>query len=464
MKSFFFFATLLLAGCVSPHLAQTNPCANSERLPDSVAPVRCEGALRKPELVYAKGFEGKEGQHIQFGFESEYVAEDAGALLSMYLPDTWITGVSKGSWLNLSLEKKVAVIEKNYQLLFPYRQAGKMELITTDPELRAILPPSLVYDGGKFEIVLPPKDFLEEQLKDIKILEEKLGAGSMQLTLSFPLPSKESTTKAKAGFYRAQLGHLNFMNELDTLTKLQTGYERYQKDPQYPAAQSFGHYWLGPMTKVKQTMVKQWISQAAEGEIPEGRRIEEFSWDVTSSKFIGGVSFRPDIARKSHRLAFEIRQCHKSRACIENIVRREVLALEQGLEVYSDYSKHEAFDSEALFDAEPAKVKRMLKALYPNEIFPDQNIIETDIYRNFVYPLKGWDIPIAKDPSLRAKVTNAQKHYRLELNRIANEWESKKLSAPEASLQVMGLISEFPSRSGLLDFFNREFETLNHVH
>ncbi len=418
-------------------------------------------ALAKNPTRYPNGFQDINGKHIQYGFESEYLKHEAEVLLKSYMPlNPYYLG-TKDEWLALTHAQRVDYINSRSDAIFPYRQKGKLVKITDDQELSAVLPDSFVFDAGHYEIVLDPSDTAEEVAKKIKIINAKVGVGSMQLTISNPI-EKELLKKSKA--YQEQikgeiLGYYNFMNEMDTIAKLSSGYERYLTNPNTETVKSFNHPWLGPMTKLKQQRMIGIMDAVLAGKNYSEDELKKMSSQVVSHKFIGGLAFRPDVAFKKSRLASEVRDCHQNVKCIENRLMRETYFLMKGKSDFSKYSAIPAFDSEGIFEALPKDIRVTLKTIFPK--YGNYSSTELELYRNFAYPLRDWSkhIEALGRPELSDSIFAAQNDYRTTLTSISNDLMKKKISNEEARFRTMGALGEFSKKSGIADAIKHQYES-----
>lgn len=438
-------------------------------------------AMAKNPLRYPKGFEDKQGYQIQYGFESEYLHDETEVLLKNYMPAPPFYNDSKEAWLAMTpaarLKKMDDLIsasedaEPEHQL-FAYRAKGKLIKITDDKELREALPDSFVYDAGHFEIVLDPSNTAEEIISKIKIINKNLGVGSMQLTVSNPLDKAflKNNKAAREELKSELLGYYNFMNDFDTLSKLETGYERFLKDPKVQAVKSFNHPWLGPMNKLKHDKLEDLIDGIVDGKSYSEEQLKQMSYLVVSHKFIGGLSFRPDVAYKKSRLASEVRDCHQNVKCIEDRIIRETYFLMKGKESFKTFSTLAQFDTERNFNKiKPNDVQNMLSALFPPYGQFEQT--ELELYRNFSYPFRDWSkhVETLGRPGLATQIADAQTAYIEALKKIMFEYNAKmisndlatrKLAKTEAQTKVMGALAEFSKKSGLTDAMKAKYNEL----
>jgi len=419
-------------------------------------------ALAKNPIRYPNGFQDREGMHIQYGFESEYLHHEATVLLQSYMPMKPHYKGTKEEWLALTHEQRAEFVESRSQSIFPYRQKGQLVKITDDPELDAVLPESFVFDAGHYEVVLDPMNTAEELAKKIRTINAKLGVGSMQLTISNPI-EKNLLVKNKALQEQTKseiLGYYNFMNEMDTLSKLTTGYERFLTNPDSETVKSFNHPWLGPMTKLKHERLESIMENVLAGKQYTDEELTKMSSQVVSHKFIGGLSFRPDVAFKKSRLASEVRDCHQNVKCIENRLMRETYFLMKGRMDFTKFKDLKAFDSVKSFDGLSSDTRMVLRSIFPK--YGQYSQTEMELYRNFSYPLRDWSkhIELLGKPGLQNSIQSAQNEYVKALDTIAQDLIAKKIDKKEARNKVMGALGEFSNKSGIADAVKEQYEML----
>ncbi len=418
---------------------------------------KVQGTLRFP-----KGFKNQTGFNIQYGFESEYIGPDALELLNHYAPTSDIYPEGATAWFALAHEKKLNFIKENAKQIFPYREKGKLQLATTDTDLKAILPEALVYDGGKFEIVLSPMETMEELFAKIEVINSKIGIGSMQAMVSTPFKTGDGIIIAGEQFYRETIGYYNFMNDLDTLAKMFSGSELYELDKGVAVLKNFNHPWLGPMTRVKHEKLKKYLAKIAAGEILQDYELKEISFLVISHKFVGGLSFRPDVAYRQGRIATEVRDCHQNLKCIKDKVLREVRFLEEGRTIFAQYSTLIPFDSIDAFDERlPKNLHEFMKRIFP-KYDKKMSSVELDLFRNFSYPLRDWSkhIEAFGGEELRTSVKKAKESYLVKVDAAYKALKAKTISEDEARKQVMGAVAEFSKESGLYLSMKKIFEEM----
>lgn len=415
----------------------------------------------KPILRYPKGFK-EPGMHIQYGFESEYLHEEAEVLLKSYMPDTKVfPNITKEKWLALSHEERDRFLQNNEKAIFPYREKARLINIIDDPEMKDVMPDSFVYDAGHYEVVLPPVDSAEELVYRIQKINNFLGTGSMQVMISNPY-NKNGLSDAlnRATFKDQNLGHYNFVNDLDTLSKLDQGYRRYLADPNIQAAQSFNHPWLGPMTKIKHDQLKKIIDEMSLQKKYDDEELKKMSYIISSHKFIGGLAFRPDVAYKKTRLASEVRDCHRNLKCIEDRIKRETSILIQGKESFTAFKNLKAFDSENDFMKLDSTARAALREIFPK--YGSYNAAVTERFRNFSYPLRDWSehAKLSSDPNLSQKILAAQEEYVSYLNQQITRYNKREISKEEAQKLIMGELSAFPEKSGLMQLMKEKYQEL----
>ena len=456
------------------------PLANIVSTPVNVKNIT--EAMAKNPLRYPKGFEGKEGFQIQYGFESEYLHEEVEALFKNYMPAEPFYIGTKETWLKMSADERLRKIDLILQQsskekdptkqFFAYRSKGKLIKITDDKELNDALPDSFVYDAGHFEIVLDPSNTAEDIIKKISVINKHIGVGSMQLTISNPLDKEmlKSNKAAREELKSELLGYYNFMNDFDTLSKLDVGYQRYLKDPKVQAVKSFNHPWLGPMNKLKHEKLEELIDGMVEGNSYSEEELKQMSYLVVSHKFIGGLSFRPDVAYKKSRLASEVRDCHQNVKCIEDRLIRETYFLMKGKESFKTFSSLEQFDSVKNYkDMKPDDLQYMLRDLFPS--YGQFTQTELQLYRNFAYPFRDWSrhIDALGKPQLHSQVADAQADYVEKLKKVMFEYNAKMISGDEAQktlakseaqTKIMGALAEFAKKSGLVDAMKEKYNEL----
>jgi hypothetical protein len=401
--------------------------------------------------------------HLQFGFESEYTLRDAEKLLEVYGPDRGF-GISTGQWHNMRSEERVRWVQNNLERLFPEeRKAGKLVKIDNDPALE-FLPKNLIKDStGNLEIILKPFQTLEDWLSNITLLNERLGVGSMQGTISVPSSAffGKIPGHSVAQSIQEDLGFFNFMNDFDTLQKLESGAKRYLTDPTKDVAKSFSHPFLGPMSRLKQGRLKEFLEANADDRRLDPSSLESVSMSDASFKYIGGTAYRPDIAAP-YRVIFEVRDAHTNMDSLLERMLRTTFFTQFGRQQFRAAANIEAFDSVNDFSKLSRSVQEMLKQLFPMKTIPgihynNEEQLALQVYRNFAYPLRDWEnhLRFLGERGLSQRIALAKESYTFKLETIARALAAGQISANEASLSIQGALVQFSAESRMTQAFRR---------
>lgn len=377
----------------------------------------------------------------QIGYESEYLFDESGPILSDYKP----TSISEKKWLmEMTMQDRINFIKNLFQETPEYAQETDLTLIRRS-DTPSFMPDKLVLDAtGNLELILMPINSQKEWAEAVRYIVSRYQAGSQQAMISVP---REEFFKGPDS-HEANLGWLNFQNEYDTLSKLAKAYEKYQKNPTFMVARSFAHPFLGPMTLAKQNHLTRYLKENAKGNLydPESKR---FMKTDASFKYIGGIAYRPDIA-SPERAAFEIRHAHKDFETLRAYVERDLLSLHSNRTPYRGFSKARAFNSRNAFRSLPLDVQKMLKELFPSKVnnrftYSQEEILANEVYRNFSYPLRLWG-PFTKAlnrPDLNPTISAAKESYRKALKDIARKFHTKKITKEQAQIEVQGALAQF---------------------
>lgn len=441
----------------------------------------CSELLNEPQfkLIFPKGVEpvspSQSKGHIQIGFESEYTAADSEELWKVFMPDESITGLNKSQWLDLSHQEKIAIVKDKSDSIFPnYRENGKLTKITDDEELAKALPDSFLYDSGNFEIVLPPSDRVGEISHKIKTINKGIGIGSMQVTSSVPRQSFfQFNGKVGAEFFdsnisqdvidqsiKANVGYFNVVNDIDTFSKMASGYKRYVDSPSSLTAQSFAHPWLGPMNTERHLKLKNLLDEMGSGRKISEDEVSEIATIIDSHKFIGGAVFRPDVARKQNRMAIEIRNCHKNPLCLEEELKRDVYFYQKGKEVFKEAADLTQFNRSQAWSQLDTDIQITLKELFPK--YGNYNADHTAVYLNFSFPYRDWSshVKLYGDESLHESIKNAQDIYKNRLKEIVNARKGGALTDGQAKADIQGALNKFIIDSGLYESSQKYYKGL----
>lgn len=401
--------------------------------------------------------------HLRFGFESEFTLKDSGLLLKAYAPEADF-GISPGQWRNMRPEERVQWVKDHMKELFPSTRApGKLVKIAKEPELSA-LPERLIVDAnGNLEIVLPPVDTFEEWKETVSALNRHFGPGSMQGAVGVnwdaffgKIPGQNPEVAI-----RENLGFFNIMNDFDTLTKLEAGALRYQTNPSIEVAKSFNHPFLGPMTRAKQIRLENLIEAHARGERIDPDTLREITQSDASFKYIGGTAYRPDLD-PSANVVLEVRDAHNNMPALLDRMMRNMFFLQFGRQQFAGAAHLEAFDAVQCFARFPTQTQNMLMKLFPrktavNESYDNAEKSALSVFRNFSYPLRDWSghLSFLQAAQLKPVVERAQQAYLGKLARIAQDLESGKIQASEASRRTQGALAQFSIESRLTETYSR---------
>lgn len=445
----------------------------------------CISYFGKRRFPLEKIADAKGKSHIQFGFEAEYTFKDSEQLLTKYMPDPNISGLTKEQWLAKSHQERLDFIESRKSLYFPeYRNEGKFVKILPDDGYD-YLPDSFLLDSGNFEIRIGPFDSLEEWKFAMEQINKEVKVGSMQATVSVPSDSffaGARPVKENLAIYKA-------MHEHDTLEKLYKGHLRYKENPNVLSAKSFDHPWLGPDNSDREARLLKYLRDNSQGDYS---RVSRVGPEISSHKFIGGTVYRPDIAANTKRIISEVRDCHKNPSCLEQRVDRLINVYSKGRAPFAEASDFIPFDRKMIFGklenvtaesknqnllsrflrriskTENSKVTNMLKELYPNYWQNSRGAPEVlDKFLNFSYPLRDWSghVKVLQNTAdelsvdLSYKIKAAQDKYIQDLEDIAHNYASKAISSDQAKIATQAALTEFVENSQLYKVMNKWMET-----
>jgi hypothetical protein len=398
--------------------------------------------------------------HLMNGFESEYTLAQSERLLKFYHPKPG-SSITREQWNAMNHEQRTAWIRTDVK---SQARDGhgftETSLVRGDvPEELSFLPERLIYDDtGNLEIVLKPVDTLEEWTAREALIAERLGAGSMQGTVSLPTEALFSSSGKED--LNAALGFLNFMNEVDVAQKLVAGFKNYQADPTREVARTFKHPWLGPMTRAKQLRLIQLLDAGDAGQQLSAAQIERIRAYASSPKYVGSTAYRPDIVAPT-RIIFEARDSHTNSKLLSSRMTRLTWYLVSGWERFKIWSEVPAFDSSTDFQKFPETTQTKLKEWFPSLAESDftlENQLAVEIYRNFAWPLRDW-APFADvlkaSPTFKRTIENAKTQYLTEVNHTASEVTAGRLSKEKAIIEVQASLAKFAEKSGVAEMLER---------
>jgi hypothetical protein len=407
------------------------------------------------------------GQHIRYGFESEYAVDELGGMLGAYMPDAEF-GVSKQVWLGMSPVERVEWVRPRLDQLFPVkREAGKLVRIDDSPKFTA-LPERLILDEtGNVEIIVGPVDTLEEWYALVRDVNAAFGEGSMQSTVSVSRDVFFGALGATAerDAVTENLGFLGFFSDYDTLQKLAGGLGKFKQDPTKEVARSFNHPFLGPITRLKAERLRDDMIRNAAGLGFDKESLDFISHSDASYKYTGGTVYRPDIAGRKGSIVLEVRDAHKDAGRLTDKVLRTTYFLQHGRGKFHDAARFADFDSVGDFKQLPSAAQDLLRKIFPNKAKPgidyDANeILALDAFRNFAWPLRDWSghTSFLQEASLEGRIPEAQEAYILSLEMLAAELASGRITKAQASAQVQGALARFSVDSGLAPAFERWYQ------
>lgn len=406
---------------------------------------------------------------FQYSYESEFTFDEAGALLRDYAPLPSV--IPRATWHAMSDSEKISWLKRTFSNRPEYATDAGLYL---EHHVDG-MPSQLIVDStGNLEIVVdPPQATYFEWEKIVETVVSRYGVGSQQAMVSKARSEGFSISKSVAQSVRENLGWLVYTNLFDTITKLESGAERFKKDQTKLVAQSFDHPFLGPMTKIKR--------DSLEGYLKANARLENYDEDSkhfvrksdASFKYTGGPSYRPDIAGPN-RWSWEIRNAHRDLDDLKHKVLRDVVAHASGLAPYVAFADVPAFDSVETFERLPAELQTTLKRLFPTKADPrfsynekERTALET--FRNFSLPYADFQILVkvlasnATDAnSLILKTRRARLNYGRALATISSKLKAGTLTDQQARAQVMGHLAVWSVSSGLASAFEVKARDLKH--
>lgn len=390
--------------------------------------------------------------HLQFGFESEYTLAESARLLEVYGPDA---GMSAEMWLQMSGDQKVRWVQERLGRAPGQAQDSGLIKLVNEPEFD-FLPDRLLQDStGNLEIVLKPVNTLEDWYEQVTRINRRFGTGSMQSAISLPSEAFFGQAGRIREAFKENAGFLNFMNDLDTLQKLEIGAERLAQNGSVEAAKSFQHPWLGPMTRIKQRKLEEYLRRNAVGELWNEADLLPLRHQDDSFKYVSGTVYRPDLAGPQ-RAVFEVRDAHKSQDILRERIFRAAYHFQSGREQFSEFSRLTAFDSVKDYQKLPEKVRMALEKVFPARPkagleYTASELTSIQVYRNFAYPMRDWSthVDVMGIAHLAERITDAQSRYLVEVGTVSGEVLAGTLTREAASLRFQAAVANFSKDSGL---------------
>lgn len=420
--------------------------------------------------IYPKGVTRSVDKHFQFSYESEYLFSESAPLLRDYAPAQDV--MPREAWLALSDADRIGWLKQRFQNRPEFATASGLRRIVDI----SYLPDELVVDStGNVEIILnPPLNTLAEWRGIVRSIVARYGPGSQQAMISKPRESafpNRGRQVGSAAETKQHLGWLVYTQLFDTFQKLESGAERFKKDPSKLTLASFDHPFLGPMTRMKRSFMERYLQANESLQLYDEDSKQFVRKSDASFKYTGGPSYRPDIAGPV-RWSWEIRNAHKDMDDLIGKVERDVVAHVRGLEPYEPFANVAAFDSVADFNKLPLGAQDLLKQLFPSKADPrfeysNDERLALETFRNFAYPMmqtEGLVLGLARTPEehtrLRTSIEAARAEFVNALTALTERVNDKSTTEAEAKAKVMGLVGTWAVRSGLVNAFEEKARLL----
>lgn len=400
-----------------------------------------------------------DGQHVQFGFESEYVLTEIDGIVKHYGPDESF-GISKAAWADMEVSARSAWIRDHIDELFPEtRTSGKLIRHTDDEDL-SFLPNNLIRDDtGNLEFVLDPFDTYEDWHRSIKKLNETFGEGSMQGTVSLPTRSFFGTYGDEAALVLDEKkGMFNFYADYDILQKLQGAHNRNRVggiDQGKWIARNFEHPFLGPMTSKKQSILHSMLNGNAVGQKYDPVTLDKIANFENSYKYTGGTVYRPDILGE-RRVILEVRDAHKNFDLLNDRMMRTLFFAQDGTKGFEKFKDLKHFDAVESFNKFDEPTRRSLQEIFPNKAKAGEEYDPAirdalEVARNFALPLREWDdtLRILNRSDLSPVLQAAQDSYKLRVQTAANWFRDGTYTQEQARRSIQVYLGQFVDESGI---------------
>lgn len=390
-----------------------------------------------------------------FGFESEYTIDQTVKILKFYAP----AHLPATEWLSLKDEQRVEWLRAAVKRKMLGSKESGLIKITEEPDLNFLPEKPIFDDTGNLELIIGPFDNYLEWRDNVKKLNATFGVGSQQAMISAPVESLFPADHRKS--LSETEGVFNFLHEFDTLSRMFEGFVKYQKEGNKEVLRTFYHPFLGPMTLAKQKYMHLHLDNLA--------RFHKTDFDgffVTSSKYIGSTTPRPDIGSKLGRMGAEVRDAHNSETKLFEKTDRISLFFLADRSQMSRFEQLNAVDTLNDYNKFSPETRSALEHLFPSR--KDQTfgaaheVFALDVFRNFSYPLKDWNQALMSLSriDLLSRVLKAQEDYSISLNKITSDLNSGKTTTLQARIAVQVACAKFSSDSGLYDAFNNEYQNI----
>lgn len=407
-------------------------------------------------LLYPIGVSKTQGKHVMFGFESEYTVETSLALLKVYKPRPEF-GISETQWLNRTDAERVQWVREQFARQEMFSKDAGLELIRPIQGMEYMPKELIKDDSGSLEIVLQPVNELATFVGQVRDINKRFGAGSMQAMVSSPKESFFYSEKGKAS--EAKLGFFTLMAEADALQKLRKGADRFEADPTKQVARSFVHPFLAPMTAHRQTWLKTYLEANSKGELFDKESLKKVVYSEDSFKYTGTSAYRPDIGGKE-RVSIEVRDAHVDQIQLLEKVERLVAIYTRGTDRFIPFAKLKSLQTDVEFSMMPQLVQRTLREIFPAKIEVSENftaneVFSQEVFRNFAYPMRDWKpfLELMGKERFLPEVKQAQNYYVATLHVISANYDVGRINKETASTEIQGALAKFVKDSSLNEHF-----------
>ena len=396
-----------------------------------------------------------ERKHFSYGLEVEYAIEEANErLLSDYAPA--LSLLPRAEWNAMAVADKRTYVKSHLSELFPEGPKGPSFLIQVKEE--KFFPAALIADEtGNIELISPIV-FQSYPNFDAYLTEvqNRYGDGYVQASLGVPTAPIFKTSKKIDQF----LGLSFFLGELDTFKKLSESYVKHLDIPLFIPGKSFTHPFLGPMNSYRARFYRNVLKETSENRFDK-EVLKRISNTDVSYKYTSQVVYRPDILKSEDLFLMEVRQCVKDFDCLRKLLQRQKYFFKRSTVAFEAFGDVAHFDPTADFNMFSNETQTMLKASFPRVLERDvgDEIVAAEIYRNFAYPMNDWNQWVARMgrgfEGSKQVVATAQRNYKMDLERIAHDFQAKTIDAKAAGSQTRVALARFAHDSTLTELFEQ---------
>lgn len=405
----------------------------------------------KDGSLFPMGSTKKLGEELMFGFESEYPTLDNDLILRHYAP----IGHDPTAWLALTDMQRLDWLDKKIKSKLLGTKDSGLVKISSDPNLTFLPQHPIIDDTGNLELILPPVSSFATWKGQVQFLNHTFGTGSQQSMTSVQKQFLFSSNRAPQVNYEENLGTFNFLNTYDILERMRDGAIEFNPNDSRQSLRTFEHPFLGPMSLKKQTYLKSQMQLIAAGQSPH---FDAFF--VTSSKYIGSTTARPDIGRNVGRMGAEVRDAHTDQQKLIAKTERISLLFMGDRSSFRPFAATTAVDTDLDYKKFSPTTQAMLEKLFPHR--KDQtfggaaDIFALEVFRNFAFPLKNWlpDLEALGRKDLAPTIQQAQKKYIDLLADVEKNWKAGLTDDARTRSLIEGYCATFSLDSGLFDAFN----------